>query len=393
MPSVCIYQRFMPPDPSGAGKQALTLARVVKAEGWDVVFLTDGTPNSGRDEQIEGFPLHRVRPPPPDPSYPQLLAYWSRVGARLLALRRRFDVLHVHSAEFSQSAAVPMARLLGKPVLVRSSISGEFAGLGTSRSGRVQRRMLQGAGAFVVLSRRLEEEFGLSGLPVSRLHRIPNGVDTNIDHPVAAETKERLRKDLSLPSRGRILVYHGVFIARKSLDWLIPVLAEPLARLDLTLVLVGGPAREDSQTGYMRHLLEEVARSPVRDRIILRERDPAVHRYLQASDGYVLPSTSEGLPNALIEAMASGLVPIATRTGGAEDVIEHGESGFLFEPRDASTFLESLEAAFGPGDERRAERIGKAAAERVQSHFSISVTGHMYVDTYRRLHYEGKKEV
>ncbi len=354
MPSVCIYQRFMPPDPSGAGKQALTLAHVVKAAGWEVVFLTDGTPDSDREEEIDGFPMCRVRPPPLFPTYPQILAYWGRIGRRLAELRRRFDVLHVHSADFSQSAAVPMARLMGRPVLVRSSISGEFAGLRASRSGRVQLRMLKGAGAFVVLSKRLEGEFERSGLPTSRLHWIPNGVDTAIYHPVSAAMKKRLRQELSLPAEGRILIYHGVFIERKSLDWLVRVLEEPLSRLDLTLVLVGGAARVENQTGYAKRLYGQVAASPVRDRIIMRDRDPAVYRYLQASDGYVLPSTSEGLPNALVEAMAAGLVPIATRTGGAEDVIEHGQSGFLFEPRDDVSFLQCLEAAFGSTGRRPA---------------------------------------
>lgn len=381
IPTVCIYQRFMPPDSSGAGKQALTLARVVRDAGWDVLFLTDGPNPVGEPLDMYGFPAFHVAPPPPHPTYLQTLAYWWRIGRAMLKLRHRFDLLHVHSAEFHQSGAVPLVRLLGKPALVRSSISGEFAGLSRSRSGRLQRLLLRRAGVFVALSRRLEREFEGSGLPRDRVQRIPNGVDTEVYHPVPAEEKRALRRQLDLPERGRIMVFHGVFIARKSLDWLVRVIDPRLEALDLTLLLVGGPARDEERTGYARRLSEQVAQSGKKDKIIVRGADPAVHRYLKASDVYVLPSTGEGLPNALLEAMAVGLLPIVTRTSGSEDVIDHRRSGFLFEPRDETSFLRCVEEALGPGG----RSVGKAAAEQVREHFSIRKTGMRYVELYERL--------
>lgn len=381
-PTVCIFQRFMPPDPSGAGKQAVTLARVIHDHGWDVVFLTEGEPG---EDRIEGFPSFRIRALPPDPSYAQILAYWARAAVALTGMRERFDVLHVHSMAFDQLGAVPAARLLGKPVLVRSSISGEFDSLARSRSGRLQKNVLGLADAFVALSRRLARESREAGLEPEKVHRVPNGVDTSRYCPVDESRKQVLRRALNLPEHARLLVYHGVFIERKSILWLIETLESELADLDLTLLLVGGPARDECETGYAEQVRRRVEARRAENRIILRGFDPEVERYLQASDAYVLPSLGEGLPNAMLEAMACGLVPFATRTSGTEDVIEDGRSGFLFEPRNAAEFLGALRAVYGAGATNGPEEIARAAADRVRQHFSIQASGRRYADLYEEL--------
>lgn len=383
-PAVCIYQRFMPPDRSGAGKQALTLARVVRELGWDVILLTDSSEENPSSGLLAELPVERVPPMPPDPSYPQTLRYWLAVALKLSTMKA-IDVLHVHSAAFHQVGAIPAARALGKPVLVRSSISGEFAGLDRSRSGRVQKRLLRLAGQFVVLSERLGEEYLAAGLPPERLNLVPNGVDTEHYHPVGPAARVGVRDELDLPSEGRILIFHGVFIERKSLLWLVDVLESRLEALDMTLLLVGGPARDEEATGYAARLREHIERSPARSRIIVREHEPAVHRYLQAADAYVLPSTGEGLSNALLEAMATGLVAFASRGSGSEDVIQEGRSGFLFEPRDDASFLRSLEAVFGSHPEHDPAAIGRRAVQRIEERFSIQATGREYVRLYEKL--------
>ncbi|HSH45049.1 MAG TPA: glycosyltransferase family 4 protein, partial [Longimicrobiales bacterium] len=344
-PAVCIFQRFLPPDPSGAGKQALSSARVIREAGWDVQFLTDAQADA--PDLLDGFHVHRVRPPVLDPSMAQIAAYWMRVALALVRLRSRFDVLQLHTADFHHAGAIPTARLLGKPVLVRSSMAGEFGQLDGYRSGRLQKRILGLADAFSVLSERVANEYRQSGLPAEKLNIIPNGVDTAIYHPVDEAQKKSLRAELKLPENRRILIYHGVFIERKSLIWLLETLEPVLSDLDLHLVLVGRPARDEDETGYAGRLRERIARSPAASRITVRGYNPEVHRYLQAADVYLLASTNEGLPNALLEAMASGLAPIASRTSGSEDVIVDGRSGLLFEVRDRSGLLASIQKLLG----------------------------------------------
>ena len=382
-PKICIYQRYLPPDPSGAGKQAVTLARALRRKGIEVALLGDLFPGVDREHTIDGVPVHWVKGLPPDWSYPTLFLYWARLAAKLFALRHRFDVLQVHAAPFSVIGAIPTGRLLNKGVVVRTSLAGELARLGESPSERFKRRLLLLAHRYVALSSEISVEAIEGGLPQNRTNQIPNGVDASIFHPVETPRKLQLRRDLNLPVDGRIMIFHGVFAERKSLHWLVDVIGPLLERNDLTLLLVGGPTRDEVRTRYAARLREQVARSPYRDRIVMRGHQSDVERFLQAADLYVLPSTGEGLPNALLEAMACGLVPLATRTSGTEDVIQDGVSGFLFEPRDAGSFVEAVDRCLADGG-AALRAMSRAAVGRIRAQYTVDAIADLYLETYRQ---------
>ena len=377
---VCIYQRYLPPDASGAGKQAVTLARALRRRGVDVVLLGDANSDSTLPPCLDGVPVRWVRTR--KRGYYALVAYWLRVGLQLLRLQRRFDVLHIHSAAFDQAGAILIARVLGKRVLVRSSLQGEFAGLSKSRSGRLHRRWLQFCHRFVVLSRELAAEFAAAELPLDRLERISNGVDTSLFHPVDQPAKQRLREELDLPLHARIVVFHGVFIERKRLCWLVEHLGPVLKERNLVLLLVGGAARDEPETGYAQRLTEIIARSPARERILIRPATPEVHRYLQAADLYILASNAEGMPNALLEAMATGLVPIVNRSSGANDVVQDGENGLFFDVGNPPTLHSALERCHA---DRDLARLSEGALARIGERFDIDVVADRFVAMYESM--------
>jgi glycosyltransferase involved in cell wall biosynthesis len=91
----------------------------------------------------------------------------------------------------------------------------------------------------------------------------------------------------------------------------------------------------------------------------VRHDMPAIYREL---DVWVCTSHSEGLPLALMEAMASGLPVVATRVGGVPDLVEHGLSGWLMAPRDFDGVADAV-AGLLASDEQRA-RMGRRARER-----------------------------
>jgi glycosyltransferase involved in cell wall biosynthesis len=88
----------------------------------------------------------------------------------------------------------------------------------------------------------------------------------------------------------------------------------------------------------------------------------------QRADVFVLPSWAEGLPVAVLEAMASGLPVVASRVGGVPDLVEDGVSGFLIPPRDPSALAVALERLIVDPDSR--SRMGRAARAKVESSFS-----------------------
>jgi glycosyltransferase involved in cell wall biosynthesis len=86
-------------------------------------------------------------------------------------------------------------------------------------------------------------------------------------------------------------------------------------------------------------------------------------RALREADIFLMPSTSEGLPVALLEAMAYGKPIVATRVGGIPDVLADGTEGMLVPPGDVAALADAVATLVGDPD--RAWRLGRAAKERV----------------------------
>jgi glycosyltransferase involved in cell wall biosynthesis len=121
------------------------------------------------------------------------------------------------------------------------------------------------------------------------------------------------------------------------------------------LVLIGlGPLEAD--------LKALAAQLGVGDRVLFPGSRDDVYRLLPALDVFALSSRFEGLPIALLEAMATGVAPVATRVGGIPEVITDGQDGLLVDPGDTSALAAALARVLGDDDLRA--RVGAAAMVR-----------------------------
>jgi glycosyltransferase involved in cell wall biosynthesis len=96
---------------------------------------------------------------------------------------------------------------------------------------------------------------------------------------------------------------------------------------------------------------------------------PAKVRALVDADVFVLPSYHEGLPNAMIEAMAAGLPVVVTPVGAIPDVVDHGADGFIVPSKDAGAVEGALAALIADADLR--ERMGRAGYEKAKARFGV----------------------
>jgi len=156
---------------------------------------------------------------------------------------------------------------------------------------------------------------------------------------VPAENKDRLREQLGWPKEGTVALYVGGLVEIKGIGELAAA-AEPLLNKHarLHLVCVGaGPAR-DGLVGLRDRLGREGA-------VVLpgRVAPEEVPRFLQAADFLVLPSYSEGMPQAVLEAMNCGLPVVATRVGGVPEAVLDGETGLLVEPKNIEQLRTAME--------------------------------------------------
>jgi glycosyltransferase involved in cell wall biosynthesis len=104
---------------------------------------------------------------------------------------------------------------------------------------------------------------------------------------------------------------------------------------------------------------------------------------LSAADVFVLPSLSEGLPLALLEAMFAGCPIVASDVGEVGAALAHGEAGMLVPPGDPAALAEALDALLGAPD--RARAMGARAASRAAAEYDIARMVNRYVDTYHAL--------
>lgn len=107
-----------------------------------------------------------------------------------------------------------------------------------------------------------------------------------------------------------------------------------------------------------------------------------VFRYLRAAHIFVLASRSEGLSNSIMEAMASGCAVAATRVGGNPELVEHGQTGLLFE----NASLEGLTAALQRlADPAERHRLAEAGQRRMRNDFSLESAVERIEALYDRL--------
>ena len=113
-----------------------------------------------------------------------------------------------------------------------------------------------------------------------------------------------------------------------------------------------------------------------------------VKEYYDISDIFVLPSISEGLSNALLEAMSSGMAVVASNVGGNKEIIEDKKNGLLFEVGDKQDLAEKLSVLCN--DKSLREELGMNARNKILKDYSIDIVTEKYIRLYNEITYSSK---
>jgi len=166
------------------------------------------------------------------------------------------------------------------------------------------------------------------------------GVDTAQFFPLSKEKKKRLRKDLGVGIGEVVLLFVGNEFDRKGLMDILKALTIVKKEIDRTFLLfVIGEGRGQIKT-YQSFVRDSGLSDIVKFLGALPHED--ISRWMKASDIFLLPSHSEGLPIALLEAMATGNCVITSKVGGIPAIVIDGQNGFLIEPGDVDKLAELL---------------------------------------------------
>ena len=273
-----------------------------------------------------------------------------RVFSRMVSLLRRERIRVLFAFMFH---ATVLARLVGSlcrvPIRLSSERTMEGDGLGRRL---VNRWTVPLATHVVAVSARVaayaSREFRI---PPDRLTTIVNGVDLARFRP---DPRSRNPRTPAIGCTGRLHAEndHATLLrafARLGTRW-----------PDVRLLLVGRGGEE----GGLRALGETLG---IAGRIQFAGEQADVAPWLARMTVYAQPSRTAGIPNSILEAMASGLPVVATAVGGTPEVVANGETGLLVPPGDPPAMAEALATLLS--NPARAEAFGRAGRARVEAHF------------------------
>jgi glycosyltransferase involved in cell wall biosynthesis len=294
-----------------------------------------------------------------------------RWPARLLRLvhQTRPDVVHIHSPAVASVVRILLRLRRSRPVIV-STEHNVWPSFG--RITRVANGITLGlADARLAVSEEVR---------TSAWSRLRPGLDVAIQGIPVGELRARrseravARSSLGLDDAAVLVVTVANFREKKD----YPTLLQAVAEVDdprLRFLSVGqGPL--ESQ---LRDLHDRLG---LGDRFTFLGYVPDPLSIVAAADVFVLTSRHEGLPIALLEAMALGVAPVVSAVGGIPEVVTDGVSGLLIQPGDAAGFGEAFRRLADDSAERA--RLGAAAAARAGD-FDIAITERHLEDRYRAL--------
>lgn len=294
-----------------------------------------------------------------------------------LIRRERVAIVHAHLQDCIIWGAFAGA-------LTRTPVVGTYHGLGVMPKGRSRwdpRNAIR-RGLYRLAGRLTDRTIAVSN-PVRRLLcdemafddrktvLLQNGVDT--DRFARAKDCGGARSELGLENR-TIVICVGRLIAAKGQRFLVDAMVDIVRRHPAAaLLLVGdGPERASLEARARDLKLSHCVRVAAR-------RDD-VPELLAMSAVFVLPSFSEGIPLALVEAMAAGKPVVATAVPGNVDVVVDARFGVLVPPRDAQALADAVSGLLD--DPVRAAAVGARGRERVREHFdsrrSLAATVALY---------------
>ena len=286
----------------------------------------------------------------------------------LIWFRRKFDLIHCHSLSGQSSLiCVLIGVLLRKPVILKVTRSGEdaqIANLKKSFFGRILLSILKnGTTKFIAITGEVKNELINLDVHEKKIKEIPNGVD------VFKREKNLNQKSISILTIGRL-------IDRKRIDMLIDLIPEVNKTFEVTLTIAGSGPNE-------KKLMKQAKNLQISEKIIFLgeiEKDEIEYHLAQANI-FVLPSSSEGMSNALLEAMSAGLPSIVANIAANRTLIMDGKTGKMF--TDSSSLKKAIIELCHDFELR--ESIGKSAQNLINEKYSFNKIANDYYNLYSEI--------
>ncbi len=361
------------PDPAKAAAAGMST-------GWEDLPAGTFLP----PEEVEGIPVHRVRLPDHG-GFRRAAGFAQAVVDHCRRDPRPPDVIQLFTPALTATPALWKLRRMGIPIVATRTMMPSLPRNPLKR--RLRRASMRIATRFtdceVVGSGAMLKAFRELGFP-GGIEVIPHGVDTaRFRPPNGPREIGALRHELGLPEGATVALFVGAVTPRKGVHRLLEAWCH-LAPVHPNLhVVVAGPRLDRTSpdhAAYHKRLKELARSSGARERLHFPGVVSRVEDYMRAADIFVFPSSREGMPNVVGEAMASGLPVLTCPFSGLSS--EFGEPGkhYLltdFEPRSISEEIDRLLTT-----PHRREEVGRDARAWAEAHLDVKRSIASYAELY-----------
>ena len=331
--------------------------------------------NEGRlGKEIEGLGI-------PVAVFPETEWGSAKIFLELFRKFKKSNVQLVHTHNYKDTIlAAPAAKLCGIQHVVRTvhGLREPFEGLQAFKMNlyeaiarTVHRYCVD---SIIGVSSQIESKYKAEGR-FSRVTCIRNGID--LEGRSVQTDRWHTRKDLGVDTGTCLIGTVGRLSPVKGIPYLLQT-ARILLRqgANVKVLVVGdGSIRLD--------LMTQTRDLGVSENVVFLGHREDTDELLQALDIFVLPSLSEGIPMALLEAMAASRAVVASRVGGIPEIVEDGFEGFLVEPMDVDGLAERCRRLIESPDVAR--KMGERARKRVERDFSATAMADRVASVYKEL--------
>jgi glycosyltransferase involved in cell wall biosynthesis len=382
MKRILIFAAYFHPHIGGYEKIVYELSRRLVQSGYEIDILTCNTERVAANEELDGIHIYRL------PCWNALNSLYPipkpcPTGFKILRilLRKNYDVVNTQTRFFVTSFLGLIFTKLKRTPLVHTEHGTIHSTVPSKVIDLISRAYDHSIGVLLVKSAR--KNIGVSQaaceflkhLGAANTQVIYNGIDTGI----FKREDTNYRQKLGIGNDAIVITFVGRLIYAKGAQDLISAFPRikdtaPNAKL---LIVGGGPYRAE---------LEKLARQTDCSSSILfsgQKNQAELIEILSATDIFVNPSYSEGLPTSVIEAASIGLPIIATDVGGTREIITTGKTGILVQARDVEQLAEELCRLCADAELRG--KLGKNARILAERKFNWDKITGEYIKLYTSL--------
>ena len=293
--NILIVAHHYPPHITGVGMVAHNQAKHLVVAGYHVTVITSETGKNEKSCVMDGVNVIRIKAYNGFEDWSAPFPIFSpRLISTFLKFIKTTDIVHIHDAFYMSSFfAALFARAYKKPIVLTQHVAMiphpnrlivEIQKVVYATTGAL---IFYWSNVIITINDTVEKFLLGQGVSKNKIVALPNGVDTDLFHPVKNPEKYALKKQLGLSLDKKIVLFVGRFVPKKGFDKVLAVRSSKFQ-----IVFAGGDAPE----------------TKVEDVVFLGKLSQIkLAQVYQAADIFILPSLGEGFPLSIQEAMATGL--------------------------------------------------------------------------------------